>query len=348
MIRYTRQMALPEIGILGQERIENAHIVMVGAGGLGSPALPYLAASGIGKITIIDHDTIDLSNLHRQTIYKTNDVGEPKAEKAKEHLTTLSPECTVEAITEQLTEETKNIIPKDATLLLDGSDNFETKSLINQISVERKIPLISASVAGFEGQVGIFKGYDENHACYRCLFPEFPTDARNCNEAGILGTTAGILGLYQAHLSLLEITENTDNNINFIQLDLKTFRSVTLKANKDKNCPHCASKTSKQETTKKETNKMDMITIDQLNDTETIIIDVRQPEELTADPLNHDEIKEAPLNIPLPELIARLDELPENKRLAFICAGNIRSVQAVEYLTAKGHENIVVLDKFSI
>lgn len=347
MNRYARQIALPEIGLLGQEHIKHAHIVMVGVGGLGSPALPYIAAAGIGTITIIDHDTIDLTNLHRQTIYKTEDVGKSKAEQAKQYLLSLNPNCTVNAITEKLTSAAQNIIPNDTTLLLDGSDNFKTKSLINKISIKREMPLISASVSGFEGQVGIFKGYDSAHACYRCLFTDFPTDARNCNEAGILGTTAGILGLYQAHLSLLEITKNTDSRFNFIQLNLKTMRCVSLIAPKDKNCSHCKTTTTKKQD-KKEPNTMDMITINELNDTDTTIIDVRQPEELVADPLNHDEIKTAPINIPLPELIARLDELPKDKRLAFLCAGNIRSVQAAEYLTAKGHQNIVVLDKFSL
>lgn len=350
MSRYTRQIALPEIGLMGHSRLQNAHIVMVGAGGLGAAALPYLAAAGIGTLTIIDHDIVDITNLHRQTIYKTSDIRQSKVQNTKNYLNDLNPDCTVIAVEEKLSTKNLDIVPPDATLLLDGSDNFKTKSLANDIAIKNKMPLISASVADFNGQIGIFKGFDDENPCYRCVFPEFPTYARNCNEAGILGTTAGILGLYQAHFALLCITNNMDKTFNFMQLDLKTMRSVTLKAEKNKTCLYCTNQAikTKPPPQKQDKTPMNMITINNLNDTETIIIDVRQPEELIADPLVHADIKQTPLNIPLPELITRLDELPEGKRLAFICAGNIRSVQAAEYLTAKGHKNIVVLDKFSL
>jgi len=343
MNRYARQIALSEIGLQGQEKISNAHIVMIGAGGLGAAALPYLAAAGIGHITVIDHDVVDITNLHRQTIYRSDQVGLNKAECTRDYLTALNPDIIATAITDKFEGQSPS-----CDLLLDGSDNFETKASMNALSVQTQTPLISASVNQFAGQVGIFEGYDDDKPCYRCLFPNFPTDARNCNEAGILGTTAGIVGLLQAHLSILKTTEALDLKFNFMSLNLKTMRSENIKAQKDPACPYCKDATTKIKTSTKEKTMTEMISIENLNNEDTIIIDVRQPEELIADPLVNPLIQVTPLNIPLPELITRENELPSDKRLAFLCAGNIRSKQAADYLSAKGYENICVLDKFTV
>ncbi|MGH1457252.1 MAG: ThiF family adenylyltransferase [Alphaproteobacteria bacterium] len=347
--RYTRQIALSDVGLTGQEKFASAHICMVGAGGLGATALPALAGAGIGQITIIDHDTIDITNLHRQTIYRTDQTGQRKAECAAEYLRALNPEITVTAITEKLTADNATAISAQlntVTLILDGSDNFETKSLLNDIAITMQTPLITASVNQWGGQIGIFKGHEHNKPCYRCIFPEFPTDAKNCNEAGILGTSAGLVGMMQAHTALLHIL-NHEILINFNAINLKTMRNEFIKSPKTPNCPHC-NHTQINKQKQKENTMPDMISIDQLNDADTIIIDVRNPDELEADPLTNEQIKTPPINIPLPEFIARINELPEGKRLAFLCAGNIRSRQAAEYLSTKGYKNVCVLDKFSL
>ncbi len=354
MQRYARQLALPEIDLLKQEKLEQTTLLMVGAGGLGAAALPYLAGAGIGHIIIIDHDHVDISNLGRQTIYKSEEQGKDKALLTKAYLEELNPDIKVTAITEKLSEENAStlIAPYEIDIILDGSDNFATKSLLNDLSITLMCPLISASVNQFGGQIGIFEGYKADKACYRCLFPEFPTDARNCNEAGILGTSAGIIGLYQAHMTLGYLTDIKEIKEKQFQIfNLKTLQCENMTIYKDKNCPACKDKTQKTVQTtqiKKDKNMIEMISIDTLNEQETTIIDVRQPEEISADPLQNPLIKNEPTNIPLPELINRLDELPTGKRLAFICAGNIRSRQAVEYLDAKGYENICILDKFSV
>ncbi len=349
MNRYARQIALPDIGLTGQEAFSAAHICMVGAGGLGATALPALAAAGIGNITIIDHDVIDITNLHRQTIYRTDQTGQSKAECAAEYLRALNPEITVTSITEKLTADNASDIfsrLNNITLLLDGSDNFTTKSLLNDIAITLQTPLISASVNQWGGQIGIFEGHKHDKPCYRCLFPEFPTDAQNCNEAGILGTSAGLVAMMQAHTALL-YTKNPEKILNFNSINLKTIRNEFIKTPKNSDCPHC-NHTPIDTHKQKDTAMPDMISIDQLNDEETIIIDVRNPDEIEADPINNEQIKTPPINIPLPEFIARIDDLPEGKRLAFLCAGNIRSRQAADYLSAKGYENICVLDKFSL
>ena len=351
MERYVRQLALPEIDLLAQEKLSQTTLLMVGAGGLGAPALPYLAGAGIGHIIIADHDGIDISNLHRQTVYKSNEEGQNKAERTAAYLRDLNPEIKISTITDKITADNADALLRDhnTNIILDGSDNFETKALLNDVAIALGVPFITASVNQFQGQIGVFAGHEAGKPCYRCLFPEFPDDARNCNEAGILGTSAGIVGMMQAHMTLLKLLEiDQDRPENFASINLKTMRIESLRAPKDRHCIHCKNTSQKEQTTTKEKTMTDMIGIDQLNDENSIIIDVRQPEELVADPLNNDLIKTPPMNIPLPELIGRLNELPEGHRLAFVCAGNIRSVQAAEYLSAKGYENVCVLDKFTI
>ena len=351
MERYVRQLALPEIDLLAQEKLSQTTLLMVGAGGLGAPALPYLAGAGIGHIIIADHDGIDISNLHRQTIYKSSEEGQNKAERTGAYLRDLNPEITISTITDKITADSANELldGHNINIILDGSDNFETKTLLNDIAIALGVPFITASVNQFQGQIGVFAGHEADKPCYRCLFPEFPDDARNCNEAGILGTSAGIVGMMQAHLTLLKLLEiGQEKPENFANINLKTMRIENLHAPKDNHCIHCKNTSRKEQKTTKEKTMTDMIGIDQLNDENSIIIDVRQPEELVADPLNNDLIKTPPMNIPLPELIGLLDELPTGQRLAFVCAGNIRSVQAAEYLSAKGYENVCVLDKFTI
>lgn len=358
MNRYIRQMTLPEIGLNGQESLRNACVVMIGAGGLGSVALPYLAAAGIGNITIIDHDTVDLHNLHRQTIFRMDQIGMNKALCAKAYLEAINPDVNCFAITEKLSRDNADDIFTEGThthtaanfdLILDGSDNFETKALLNTLSIQMQTPLITASVNQWGGQIGVFEGYRSDKPCYQCLFPDFPTDTKNCNEAGILGTSAGIIGMMQAHIALTYITEIKQyNDKNYLTYNLKTIRSEFISCYKNPSCPHCNHDAIKPNIPKKENTMPAMISIDQLNDTDTIIIDVRNPDELIADPLHNPQITHMPINIPLPEFISRMNELPEGKRLAFICAGNIRSRQAADYLAARGYDNVCVLDKFSV
>ncbi len=350
MQRYIRQLALPEIDLIRQEALQSASIIMIGAGGLGAPCLPYLAGAGIGNITIVDHDEVDVTNLHRQTIFQTAQTGRNKAKAARDYLQALNPEITIHAICKKLTAKNASDIfdNRHYDLILDGSDNFETKSLLNDLSIKHQTPLISASVNQFSGQIGIFEGYSAEKPCYRCLFPDFPHDVKNCNEAGILGTSAGIIGTTQAHIALCLLLDVTDGiSTNFTSIDLKTLRNVNLLLKKQSDCKHCKNHRNKK-TKKKEKIMIDLIDIKTLNDTKTIVIDVRQPEELVEDPLHHPNIETPPLHIPLPELVRRLKELPKDKRLAFLCAGNIRSRQAAEYLHANGHGNVCVLDKFSL
>lgn len=334
--RYIRQLALPEITIKDQQRLSQTRIAMIGAGGLGCAALPYLASAGIGNITIYDDDTVGRSNLHRQTLYKDAEIGQSKAEAAANYARALNPDITITANSNRFKGDQHSY-----DLLIDGSDNFKTKTLLNQISIETKTPLISASVNQWAGQIGIFAGYAKNKPCYHCLFPELPTDARNCNEAGILGTSAGITGLYQAHVVLgyLIGLENFEPGV-VLSFDFKTLRMQTLTLEKNNQCPHC--KNANEEWAQQEKTMAELISMADLSTKDHLIVDVRTDQEVANDPI------EGALHMELQTVPARHEELPKDKLLAFVCAGNIRSVQAAEYLEGMGYGNIIVLDKFSI
>ena len=363
MERYIRQLSLPEMDLLKQEKLGQTSVLMIGAGGLGAAALPYLAGAGIGKITIMDRDYVDISNLHRQILYKTADVGKGKAQLTADHLRALNPEIEVIAINEKLTKENMDQFCNGHDLLIDGTDNFKSKSLLNEASIKFQTPLLSASVNRFEAQIGIYNGAQNNAPCYHCVFPQLPEQAMNCSEAGLFGTSAGLAGLYQANIALLYLTgiggmESGD----FIQLNFKTLRIEKLKAPKNQNCPYCKQSdtttavTHSQQTQNNKTistgskttmTEAKIIDISDLGSDNLLIIDVRQPEELQIDPVT-DLVDQEYLNIPLPELPARIEELPKGRKLALLCAANVRSKQGAEYLIARGFEDVCVLNKFSL
>jgi molybdopterin/thiamine biosynthesis adenylyltransferase/rhodanese-related sulfurtransferase len=337
--RYQRQLALPEISPAQQKKLGQTNIVFIGAGGLGAPALPYLAAAGIGKVTVIDNDTISISNLHRQTVYKTSDKEGSKAEAMANYLRALNPEIEIHAIDARVQDVS---VLRNVDLIMDGSDNFETKSFLNEFSIRNATPLISASVNQWVGQCGIFAGYLKDAPCYHCLFPELPANARNCNEAGILGTSAGLAGTYEAHLALLYLLEIVETGT-ILTMDFKSFRLTRLQLNKNPDCTVCKEGQAATEKSKPQASKMaDLYSLEELKKHDYLIVDVRTTPEIIADPV------EGALHIELTTLPTRHEELPKDKLLAFVCAGNIRSAQAAQYLAAIGYDNVCVLDKFSL
>ena len=200
--RYSRQLILPEIGVKGQEKLRRSSVLIVGAGGLGSPAALYLAAAGIGKLGIIDHETVALSNLHRQVLYGTKDVGRPKSHAAKERLAILNPDVEVVAIQESLSADTALGQLRGYDVVLDGSDNVMTRYLVNDACVLLSIPLVYGGVVRLQGQVMTIR--PRQSACFRCVFPEPPAagGVPNCQDAGVLGAAAGIVGSLMAHEAL--------------------------------------------------------------------------------------------------------------------------------------------------
>lgn len=338
--RYARQTRLPGFGPAQQEKLASARILAVGAGGLGAVLLPVLAGAGVGHITIVDSDTIDISNLHRQTIYTTDQVGQPKAECTAAYLKALNPDVNITFFIQKI-EEFEGDGPYD--LILDGTDNFAAKTFINDWALQNGVPLIAASVNQFEGQCGVFAGHLAGAPCYRCLFPDLPDEAPNCATAGVLGSVPGIAGLYQAHLALLFLTGLGDARPGtFLQFDFMGLRSTRISVPKNQNCPSCTHGATQSSESKAMPSAPPLVSYADLPPGFTIV-DVREAEELELDPIPHPSI-----HIPLMQIPERLDELPQHKPLAFVCAGNIRSRHAAEYLAGLGYERVMILDKFSL
>src|ERR1700759_4461553 len=198
--RYARHLVLREVGGPGQAKIRAAKVLVVGAGGLGSPVTLYLAAAGVGRLGLVDDDAVSLSNLQRQILFKTADVGRPKVEAGRDALAALNPHVAVDVHAVRLTEVNAMALIGAYDIVADGSDNFATRFLLNDACFFAKKPLVSAAVTEFEGQLATYKGYEPGLPCYRCLFPAPPPDGTvpNCSETGVLGAAAGVMGSLQA------------------------------------------------------------------------------------------------------------------------------------------------------
>ncbi len=198
LLRYSRQIMLPQIDIAGQQKLLNAKVLIVGAGGLGSPAAIYLAAAGVGHITIYDNDTVDLSNLQRQIAHYTADIGTGKAISSCETLNKLNPEVQVHAVQQRLEGDKLDEEVKNADVLLDCSDNFKTRFAINQACVKLQTPLVSGAAIRFEGQVSVFTSGQNNSPCYNCLYSSDGEELQNCATNGVIAPITGIVGSIQA------------------------------------------------------------------------------------------------------------------------------------------------------
>jgi adenylyltransferase/sulfurtransferase len=205
--RYSRHILLPEIGGKGQRKIAQARVFLVGAGGLGSPTALYLAAAGVGTIGIIDNDIVDLSNLQRQILHNTATVGTPKVESAQKTISAINPDLRVVAYQEKLTAENISRLIENYDVVVDGSDNFSTRFLVNDAAYFLKKPVVSGSIFQFSGQLTVLKPAAGDYPCYRCLYPEPPPPGLvpSCQEAGVLGIIAGTIGVLQATEVLKEI-----------------------------------------------------------------------------------------------------------------------------------------------
>jgi molybdopterin/thiamine biosynthesis adenylyltransferase/rhodanese-related sulfurtransferase len=244
--RYSRHLLIPEVGEEGQRTLLNARVLLVGAGGLGSPASLYLAAAGVGTIGIVDEDVVDDSNLQRQIVHTTSRLGEPKVESARETLEALNPDVEVRTFQERLTSENVDrILGEGWDVIVDGADNFPTRYLVNDASVWHGIPVVHGSIYRFEGQVTVFKPGEG--PCYRCLFPTPPPPelAPSCAEGGVLGVLPGIIGSLQASEALKLVLDIGDPLVGRLQLfDAlgATFTEVALR--RDPECPVCGEQPS--------------------------------------------------------------------------------------------------------
>jgi adenylyltransferase/sulfurtransferase len=339
MSRYNRHIVLSEIGQAGQDKISNAKVLVIGAGGLGCPILQYLTAAGVGKIGIIDFDVVELSNLQRQVLFGTSSLGKNKALAAKERLEDLNDSIQIIAYTEKLTYQNAIDLFNQYDIIVDGTDNFETRYLINDASIITNTPLVFGAIYKFEGQVSVFNY--KNGPNYRCLFPNPPEKGSvpNCSEIGVLGVLPGIIGSMQAN-EVLKIILGLGTTLSgkLFCYNALTSHTSTIRVNKneaifqsvlkDKNNFHKA---------KVDFNcQVEVVTAsieDFLSEENVQYIDVRevyeQPEIVSLDIVR----------IPLSQLENRINEIDSIKKKAIFCQSGIRSKSAAELLRERNIQN---------
>ena len=240
--RYARHLVLPEFGGRGQASLARARVAVVGAGGLGSPCLLYLAAAGVGRLTIIDDDAVALSNLQRQVLFETADAGEMKAERAASHLHALNPHVETATVPLRLDADNVDALLAGHDLIIDGCDSFTTRVLVADSALAAGVPLVSGAVGPFDGQVAVFKGHDPALPCYRC-FVGSPEDQpeRNCAAVGVLGALTGVIGSLMAMEAIRELSGFSPSSAGRITLfDAMAGRFRTLSLPKDPACPACS------------------------------------------------------------------------------------------------------------
>ena len=241
LLRYSRHILLPQIEYAGQEKLTKSHVLIVGAGGLGSPAALYLAASGIGKLTICDYDTVDLTNLQRQIIHTTQSIGINKAVSAQQTIYEINPEVVVQTVQQKLSEAEFKTLAENADVVIDCSDNFTTRYALNRVCFQLKKPLVSGAAIGFEGQITVFDFRHENSPCYHCLFPDTGSDQEmRCAENGVFAPLVGMIGTTQAAEALkllMNIGESLQGRL--LLLDALAMEWRTIELSRDPKCAVC-------------------------------------------------------------------------------------------------------------
>ena len=350
-LRYSRHILLPEVGVEGQQLLKDSRILVVGLGGLGSPASIYLAAAGIGTIGLVDFDSADLSNLQRQILHSTADVGLPKMKSAQRRLAEINPETVVIAHEERLSAENALEIIANYDIIIDGTDNFTTRYLINDACVLLKKTNIYGSIYRFEGQASVFA--PGIGPCYRCLFPDPPPpDAvPNCAEGGVLGVMAGTIGVFQATEAIKCILKIGTSMVGRLLLyDALAMRFDVLNVSRNRSCAICGEAPTITELSEitYQCNQIDsdhdrsQISAKALNDRIThgpavVIVDVRNPDEFQLSRI------EGSILIPLSELPQRLSELNQDAEIVVYCKMGGRSNQAMNLLKSNGFNKVMSL-----
>lgn len=358
--RYGRHLTLPEVGIEGQRRLKAARVLVVGAGGLGSPLALYLAAAGVGTLGLVDFDTVDVSNLQRQILYGASDVGRPKLDVARERLREINPH--VEVVPHRVRLEAGNALDvlSGYDLVVDGSDNFPTRYLVNDACVLLGKPNVYGSIFRFEGQVAVFWGAEG--PCYRCLFSEPPPPGLvpSCAEAGVLGILPGVIGALQANeavkLLLAPVAGGVDPAVGrLVTFDALRLRFRELRLKKDPECPVCSERPTQTELIDyeafcggaAEATEDDLVEEPSADDLpfqidprelarwrdegrELVLLDVRTPMEIAICRI------EGSIFIPLDELPERLGELDGGRTVVALCHLGARSAAAVQFLRGHG------------
>ncbi len=352
--RYGRHLIMPEVTLAGQQKLKAARVLCIGTGGLGSPLLAYLAAAGIGKIGIVDFDTVDYSNLHRQIIHKSRNVGKPKIDSAIETMREINPYVQVQPYQVALRSENALEILKDYDVVVDGTDNFPTRYLVNDACVLLGKPNVYGSIFRFDGQATVF--WAEKGPCYRCLYPEPPEPGMvpSCAEGGVLGVLPGVIGVIQAIETVKLIIGTGDPLIGRLLLfDALKLKFRELKIRKDPHCPICGKEATIKElidydqfcgvapvNTSQEESLIPEISVMELSNAlknapdSFDLIDVREPQEWEIA-----RIPQAKL-IPLSTLPERIHELDSSREIIVHCKAGVRSMKACRLLYQAGFRKI--------
>lgn len=344
--RYARHLLLPGFGENAQKALLNAKVLLIGAGGLGSPCALYLTAAGVGHLTIIDADHVDLSNLQRQILHTEEEVGKPKTESARRRLSSLNSDTSFTLINEPFSETNALELVNSHDLVIDGSDNFPTRFLANDACHFSGKPLIYGSIFQYEGQLTVFNT-KQGGPCYRCMVPEIPEEGAvpNCLEAGVIGTLPGIIGSLQAMEAIKVLTGIGAPPIGkmtyYSALDT-SFRSIQLQ--KDPKCPLCSDTPTikelkaeqQQNCSLSNTSSITATELKELLKTQNIfLIDVREPAEFASKRIPESQL------IPLNTLISHLDTLPKDRDLYIHCKAGSRSLKAIETLQKHGFSKLI-------
>lgn len=351
ILRYSRHLIMPEVGMEGQKKLKAASILMIGAGGLGSPLGMYLSAAGVGKLGIVDFDVVDETNLQRQLLHGTGDIGRPKLESAKEKIKEINPNVEVVTYETMLNSENALEIFKNYDLVVDGTDNFPTRYLVNDACVLLGKPYVYGSIFRFEGQVTVFDS--KNGPCYRCLYPTPPPPGLvpSCAEGGVLGVLPGIIGSLQA-LEVIKLIIGTGDLLvgRLILFDALKFKTRELKLRKNPDCPVCGENPTINELIDyqqfcgisyedgRDIN-VDRISVEDLkkkidSEEDIFLLDVREPHEYEINNIN------AGYLIPLNDLPNRVNELDSSREIVAYCKVGGRSARAVDFLRKAGFKKV--------
>lgn len=339
MSRYTRQITLPELGAAGQARLASGSVLVIGAGGLGSPASIYLAAAGVGRIGLVDFDTVDETNLHRQILYGASDVGRPKLQAARERLAEVNPDTIVDTHEMRLTSENALDVLRDYDVILDGTDNFATRYLVNDASLLLGKPNVYGSIFRFDGQVSVFGTPDG--PCYRCVqpLPPPPHLVPSCAEGGVLGVLPGVVGTLQATEAIKILTgigETLAGRLLLFDALRMTFRTVKLPRRCHDHEPvtglidyeELCSPVHDTDITPSEVNEK------LTRGEDVVLIDVREPYEWDAGHV------EQATHIRLSEIPNRLGDIPKDRDVVMICRSGARSENARQFLSRSGYTRV--------
>jgi adenylyltransferase/sulfurtransferase len=352
--RYSRHLIMPEVGMEGQKRLKAASVLLIGAGGLGSPLGLYLAAAGIGRIGLVDFDVVDFSNLQRQVLHGTPDVGRPKLQSARQKLNAINPEVTLDLYETRLTSANALSILANYDIVIDGTDNFPTRYLVNDACVLLDKPNVYGSIFRFDGQASVF--WPPHGPCYRCLYPEPPPpgEVPSCAEGGVLGILPGLVGCIQATEAVKLILGKGSPLVGRLLLyDALQMKFQEFKVRRNTQCPVCGDRPTitklidyeqfcgvrGQEGPVPAVAASAEITVEELKarldrGDKVYILDVRNPEEF--------QIGRIPgsILVPLPQLAQRFTELPKDRDMVVHCKSGMRSAKAIQFLRQQGFERL--------